>query len=79
MRLEIDSPGESREKLAGALEIIKEVESDLYRQQHKHGGLTQVCQELVEASEGIDRSIEQLDEIILGVDGDSEGLVLEGD
>lgn len=68
MRLEINSPGVARDNLAGALEVIEEAESDLYRQQSKNPGLTQICQELVEASEGIDRSIELLDEMLLGED-----------
>jgi hypothetical protein len=55
--------GDARDKLAGALATIQEVEKDLYGKP----GLDQVAQELVEASEGIDRAVEGLDELALGV------------
>ena len=67
MRIEQIGPEEAREKLAGVLEVVKEVEKDLYRLSSKIPEFTQICQELVEASEGIDRGIENLDEIIMGV------------
>ncbi len=67
MRLAPLSLGSARDKLAEALGTIREVEIDLYRRSSKEPELAQTCQELVEASEGIDRSIESLDEIMMGV------------
>lgn len=67
MQIEQTNPEAARDKLSAALEVVKEVEKDLYRLSSKRPEFTQICQELVEASEGIDRSIEELDEIMMGV------------
>jgi len=60
------TPGEARDKLAAAQELIKEVETALYPLHNVHMQYRDVTTELVEASEDVDRALEILDEILIG-------------